>query len=63
MTLNKTLYPHCLVLVGSRNGIKHDFVLKCNNAVIIVMSCDDLECSMILLECSTSQNVVIIDVL
>ena len=26
--LGKKLYPHCLVLVGSRNGFEHEFTIK-----------------------------------
>ena len=26
----KNLYPHCLVLVGSRNGFKRDFTIELN---------------------------------
>ena len=28
VSLSKKLYPYCLVLVGSRNGFKHDFRIK-----------------------------------
>ena len=27
---SKTLYPYCLVLVGSRNGFERDFTIKLN---------------------------------
>jgi len=26
--LTKKLYPYCLVLVGSRNGLERDFTIK-----------------------------------
>jgi len=28
VSLSKTLYPYCLVLVGSRNGFERDFTIE-----------------------------------
>ena len=28
VSLSKKLYPYCLVLVGSRSGFEHDFIIK-----------------------------------
>jgi len=30
VSLSKILYPNCLVLVGSRNGVERDFTIELN---------------------------------